>query len=453
MSFEKYKYYKDTDVLWIERIPIHWLPMRLKNACLVFPSNVDKKSYEDQIPVHLCNYTDVYYNEKIVSGMDFMKATATQEQIEKFTLKAGDTIITKDSETADDIGISAFVPNDIPGVICGYHLSMVRPKSCAVGNYVKYFFTSHFAKSKLAVAANGLTRVGLSQYSLDNIYFPTPSIEEQCSIANFLDHETAKIDSLVTEQEKLIELLKEKRQAVISKAVTKGLDAKATMKDSGIKWLGEVPEHWSIERIRRFVKLNPSKSELGILDKTTEVSFLPMEAIGEEGTLSLEKTKPLSEVETGYTYFREGDVTVAKITPCFENGKGAVMKGLHNGFGFGTTELIVARPTEGKVIADFLYRLFSSSHFRKNAEGSMYGAGGQKRVSDDFIREFQTGLPPVNEQIEIAEFIDHETVKFESLIKEATSVITLLNERRSALITAAVTGQIDVRNYQPKEVA
>jgi type I restriction enzyme S subunit len=129
------------------------------------------------------------------------------------------------------------------------------------------------------------------------------------------------------------------------------------------------------------------------------------------------------------------------------------MKGLHNGFGFGTTELIVARPIEGKITSNFLYRLFSSTHFRKNAEGSMYGAGGQKRVPDDFIREFQTVLPPINEQIKITEFLAYETVKFESLIKESTSVITLLNERRSALISAAVTGQIDVRNYQCKEFA
>ena len=288
---------------------------------------------------------------------------------------------------------------------------------------------------------------------MKNISIPVPPLNEQSKIAAFPEDETAKIDKLVAEQEKLIELLKEKRQAVISHAVTKGVDLKVKMKDSGLEWLGEIPENWNVERIRRFVKLNPSKSELGELDKKTEVSFLPMEAIGEEGALSLEKTKPLSEVESGYTYFREGDVTIAKITPCFENGKGAVMKGLHNGFGFGTTELIVARPIDGKVTSDFLYRLFSSTQFRKNAEGSMYGAGGQKRVPDEFIREFQAGLPPVNDQIKITEFLDYETAKFESLIKEATSVISLLNERRSALISAAVTGQIDVRNYQSKEIA
>ncbi|TAE78227.1 MAG: hypothetical protein EAZ84_01525, partial [Verrucomicrobia bacterium] len=131
-------------------------------------------------------------------------------------------------------------------------------------------------------------------------------------------------------------------------------------KDSGVEWLGEVPEHWGVKRLRfvaqlnpsksevkrlRFVaQLNPSKSEASNLPRDTKASFLPMEAIGDDGSLNLERERELSEVETGYTYFRDGDVAVAKITPCFENGKGALMSGLLNGIGFGTTELIVARP-------------------------------------------------------------------------------------------------------------
>lgn len=106
---------------------------RLKHVCRVFPSNIDKKCHEGEEPILLCNYTDVYYNERITKDLAFMAATASAEQIEKFTLRAGDTIITKDSETADDIAVGAFVPADLPGVVCGYHLSMVRPMTDAVG--------------------------------------------------------------------------------------------------------------------------------------------------------------------------------------------------------------------------------------------------------------------------------------------------------------------------------
>jgi type I restriction enzyme S subunit len=272
-----------------------------------------------------------------------------------------------------------------------------------------------------------------------------PPKDEQQIIATFLDRETAKIDALITEQQRLIELLKEKRQAVTSHTVTKGLNPNAPMKDSGIEWLGEVPEHWEVKRLRFIAQLNPSKSEITELDRETEVSFLPMEAIGDDGSLNLERTRPIGEVETGYTYFREGDVTIAKITPCFENGKGAVMRGLFGGIGFGTTELIVARAKPFEATSNYLHWLFISTWFRKHGEASMYGAGGQKRVPDDFVRNYAIGFPSLEEQHTIVAFLDREIAKIDVLTTESKTAITLLQERRTALISAAVTGKIDVR--------
>jgi type I restriction enzyme S subunit len=210
-------------------------------------------------------------------------------------------------------------------------------------------------------------------------------------------------------------------------------------KDSDVAWLGEVPEHWEVKRLRFVAQLNPSKSETNKLDKETEVSFLPMEVIGDDGSLNLERTRPIIEVETGYTYFREGDVTFAKITPCFENGKGAIMYGLIGGIGFGTTELIVARPKQFETTSNYLHYLFVSKWFRKLGEASMYGAGGQKRVPDDFVRNFVIGFPPVKEQQTIATFLDRETAKIDALIAEQQQLIELLKEKRQAVISHAVT--------------
>ena len=246
MSFPRYSSYKDSGVEWLGEVPRHWELRRLKQACHVFPSNVDKKSHDGETSVLLCNYTDVYYNETITAGMDFMAATASTDQIAKFTLRAGDTIITKDSETADDIAIGAYVPADLPGVVCGYHLSMVRPMRHTDGAFVKRLFDSTYVKSCVAVRANGLTRVGLGQYEIDNLDLPFPPLPEQIQIAAFLDRETGKIDALVAEQRRLMELLKEKRQAVISHAVTRGLNPDAPVKPSGIEWLGDVPAHWRV---------------------------------------------------------------------------------------------------------------------------------------------------------------------------------------------------------------
>ncbi|MCK2096578.1 restriction endonuclease subunit S [Thauera aromatica] len=210
-------------------------------------------------------------------------------------------------------------------------------------------------------------------------------------------------------------------------------------KDSGVQWLGEVPAHWIVKRIRAVADLNPSKSELAEWSRDTEVSFLPMEAIGDDGSLNLERVRPISEVETGYTYFRDGDVTVAKITPCFENGKGALMNGLREGAGFGTTELIVIRPRADHVSSNYLNWIFRSRQFRQLGEASMYGAGGQKRVPDEFVRNFAIAFPPPAEQTTIAAFLDRETAKIDALLAEQEKLIALLAEKRQATISHAVT--------------
>jgi len=214
-------------------------------------------------------------------------------------------------------------------------------------------------------------------------------------------------------------------------------------KDSGVAWLGAVPSHWAVKRLRRVVQLNPSKSETAALSRSSEVTFLPMEAIGEDGSLALDRLRPIGELESGYTYFAEGDVAIAKITPCFENGKGAVMRGLHGGLGFGTTELIVARPLPKLLDSGYLHRIFTSRPFMQQGEASMYGAGGQKRVPDDFVRDFAIALPPVDEQVVINAFLDRETAKIDALVAEQEQLITLLKEKRQAVISHAVTKGLD----------
>lgn len=208
---------------------------------------------------------------------------------------------------------------------------------------------------------------------------------------------------------------------------------------SGAEGLGSVPAHWGVKRLRFVATLNPSRTEVASLDRQTEVTFLPMEAVGEDGSIQTDRVRPIAEVETGYTFMRDGDVVIAKITPCFENGKGAHLKGLTLGIAFGTTELIVARPDERHILGRYLHWLFVSPDFRKQGEAAMYGAGGQKRVPDEFVRNFFLGLPPIAEQEVIAAFLDRETAKIDTLIAEQERLIALLDEKRRAVISRAVT--------------
>ena len=445
MSYSTYPTHQHVGDLCLGELPLDWGFKKLKFLSEVQPSNVDKKSHEGEEPVFLCNYTDVYYNEEITLGIDFMRATASNEQIRKFGLKSGDTIITKDSEDRSDIAVPAFVPNDLPDVVCGYHLALLRPNVGLVGAFLKRVMDSKYARNEFSTRANGLTRYGLGTYALKNFKMPLPAPGEQTAIANFLDRETAKIDDLIEKQERLIKLLEEKRKAVISHAVTKGLKTDVRMKDSGVEWLGEVPEHWQVKRIKFLAGLNRSKSEVRHLNPDLEVTFLPMEAIGENGELDISNVRWLGDVIDGYTYLSEGDVIIAKITPCFENGKGAVARKLMGGIAFATTEVIPL--TCGETCdCEYLYFLLYSDPFRSLAEGSMYGAGGQKRVSDSFVANYHAAIPPKEEQELIAKSIKAETSKLCGLMDKCVDAIRLAKERRIALISAAVTGKIDVRN-------
>lgn len=223
-------------------------------------------------------------------------------------------------------------------------------------------------------------------------------------------------------------------------------------KSSGIEWLGDVPEHWEVLRTRYLLRMNPSKNEISNLDQNTEVDFIPMESVGEDGSIKLEHKKPIEDVIGGYTYFAEGDVTFAKITPCFENGKGGIMRNLQSNFGFGTTELTVLR-INSTLSRDYLYYITISREFRKNGEAWMYGAGGQKRVPDDFVKEFKFCYPPLIEQDAIVAFLDRETNRIDRLIDKKKKLIELLKEKRTTMISRAVTNGLDTSvKLKPSEV-
>jgi type I restriction enzyme S subunit len=216
---------KDSGVEWLGEIPAHWEPRRLKVIADVNLSNVDKKTQEGQEPVLLCNYVDVYKNERITPELEFMSATASPEQIKRFSLQKGDVLITKDSELWDDIAVSACVVHEMPDVLCGYHLALIRPEpSRVVGSFLSRAFSAVGLRDQLWVSSNGITRYGLTGDAISTALFPIPPVEEQQVIADFLDRETTKIDTLISKVQEAIERLKEYRIALISAAVTGKID-------------------------------------------------------------------------------------------------------------------------------------------------------------------------------------------------------------------------------------
>lgn len=438
-------------------LPQGWRLEKLKFFAKVRNSNVDKTISEDEEPVQLCNYTDVYYNDWITPDLPFMEGSATETEIERFRLKRGQVIITKDSEGWEDIGISALVTADMPGVLCGYHLSVFEPGTELDGGFLAWLCRSEPLNDQFKLAANGVTRFGLCQYPMKNAFIALPPLETQRRIARFLDEKTARIDALIAKKRALLDRLAEKRQALITRAVTKGLnptsdshtDAQGvggmtTVAEKARAAYGDLPEGWTRRRLRFDARLNPKKSTLK-MEPDELVSFVPMEAVGEYGGLKLEDVRELADVYEGYTYFAEGDLCIAKITPCFENGKGALAEGLNNGVGFGTTELHVVRPGQ-QIDRRFLFYVSVADDFRKLGASEMYGAGGQKRVDESFIKDWMPPLPPIEVQRQIAQILDNKTAQVEKEEAQINTSILLLEEYRSALITAAVTGQIGELN-------
>lgn len=199
---------------------------------------------------------------------------------------------------------------------------------------------------------------------------------------------------------------------------------------------------WATTKLRFLLEVNPAMPADLRAQSDRLVPFVPMEALGEDGTLDTTRERPVSELLTGYSYFANGDVLMAKVTPCFENGKAALVDTLPNGHGFGSTEVTTLRASAG-LYPDFLYYLVRSDHFRQASIASMTGAGGLKRVPDEHIRSFETPVPSEIEQRAIADFLNRETAKIDALIDKQDQLIATMREDRAATITHAVTKGLD----------
>jgi type I restriction enzyme, S subunit len=216
-----------TGLDWYPEIPAHWKLSRVKHIARTSPSNVDKKKYEGQAEVKLANYVDVYYNDKITEELDFMIATASENEIAKFTLIGGDLIITKDSEAWDDIAVPAFVPETLEGVVCGYHLTLIRPnQEHVLGEFLFRTYQALGVRDQYHYNANGVTRYGLGSYWVNNGVVPVPPLDEQREIAEYIDSSLQIMDALEANIKSEIEKLKEYRISMISAAATGKIDVR-----------------------------------------------------------------------------------------------------------------------------------------------------------------------------------------------------------------------------------
>jgi type I restriction enzyme S subunit len=251
-GLKPYPAYRDSGVPSLGRVPDHWLVRRQRNVLQMLVSTIDKHSVEGELPVRLCNYTDVYKNERIIDSIAFMRTTATNEELQRFRLQLDDVLIAKDSEEWNDIGVPALVEHAAPDLVCGYHLAILRPRQNVLrSGYLLRALQTQGVAIQYYVLANGVTRYGLSHDAIKSVFLPIPPVSEQAAITRFLDQIDRRIRRYVRAKQKLLALLNEEKQVIIRRAVTRGLDANVRFKSSRVKWLGDLPEHWQVWQVGR----------------------------------------------------------------------------------------------------------------------------------------------------------------------------------------------------------
>lgn len=428
----KYDSYRDSGIPWLTEVPTEWDIQRAK--WLFHKMDRPVRPEDDVVTAFRDGEVTLRTNRRTEGFTNAIQEHGYQG------IRKGDLVIHAMDAFAGAIGVSdsegkstpvyaACVPRGIFDVSPRYYAYALR--FVALSGYI------------LSLAK------GIRERSTDfrfkdfgEMEMPVPDLYTQNRIVKFLDEKTAEIDAAVAKKRRLIDLLNEQKAILINRAVTKGLNPAAPMRDSGADWIGEMPAHWDVKRVKHVAQVSPSKTGDNVKRTDLPAVFLPMEAISTLGEIDQSNVRPTREMFEGLTYFQKGDVVVAKITPCFENGKGAWLDNLETDYGFGTTELHVLRPR--KVHGRFLHLLLSRKNFLLHGEEFMEGSAGQKRVPTDFIANYLFGMPPNDEQIEIANLCSVLSADFRTAIGHQNDGIATLNEFKQTLIANVVTGKIKI---------
>ena len=453
-ELKPYPEMQDSDVRWLGKVPAHWNVRRLRNIVEMRISNVDKHTKEGEWPIRLCNYVDVYKNDRIRLGMDFMKATATMEEVERFRLRSRDVLITKDSEAWNDIGVPALVQEVEDDVVSGYHLALLRSDARHLdGEFLFRALQSRDVAYQLHVQANGVTRYGLSHNAIKSIRLPVPPLPEQSAIARFLDHADRRIQRCIRAKEKLIALLEEQKQAIIHQAVIGRIDIHTgkpypAYKDSSVGWLGAIPSHWDVSRLGKVIDLTvgfPFKSE-GFTQSEEDTRLLRGVNVA-PGQLRWDDVVrwPASDVSS-YAEFRlsVGDIILGMDRPIIGSGVRVARVNEPDVPSLLLQRVARIRPIETKLTREFAMRLLSSISFSDYLAPIFTGIS-VPHLSPEQIRGFRVPLPSLAEQEAIGNHLDSIANRTARAVGRVRVQISGMYEFRTRLIADVVTGKLDVR--------
>ncbi|GAB5566144.1 MAG: hypothetical protein Wins2KO_32070 [Winogradskyella sp.] len=416
-----YEKYKDSDIEWIGEIPTDWNVTRLRyrgKSIIGITYKPDEVSDET-------NGTLVLRSSNVQNGkLDFKDCVYVDKKIQENQLvKEGDILVCARNGSAHLVGKCAYIPKEWENVSFGAFMSIVRTD---LDKFLFYYFNSQVFKGQKGLFATS-TINQLTSNMLNNLDIPIPPTkEEQNAIANYLDKKTPEIDQLIAEKEQLVALYQEEKTALINQAVTKGINLDVKLKDSGIEWLGDIPEHWEVKRFKYYFDLITSK-----IDK--ELKKIGLENI-ESKTGKFKVTN--TEFAGDGIHFMPNDILFGKLRPYLAKVWLATFEGKAVGDFYSFRVKKEVLPTFAK------YRILDES-FINITNSSSYGSK-MPRVSWEYIANLFIAFPNIKEQTDIVNFVEKESARINAKISKAEQYINLLTEYRTALISEVVTGKIKV---------
>lgn len=443
-KYQPYPEYKDSGIQWIGEVPSHWSICSLKRTvdrCTNGFWGAEPNGVNDIIVLRVADFD----RNKLSIGVGKLTLRSISfKERENRLLKKGDLLIEKSGGGEKTlVGCTILFDKDFTAVTSNF-VAKMTPLDGYHSRFLKYAFSLLYAGRVNLPAVKqvtGIQNLDSDAYLMEKFCFPLEV--EQTQIANFLDHETAQIDILIDKQQQLIKLLKEKRQAVISHAVTKGLNPDAPMKDSGVEWLGEVPEHWVVSKIKNFAKIESGHTPSKTKEEYWINCTIPWVSLNDSQQLKvvdyIEETKyNISELgmanssahllpERAVVFTRDASIGLSAIT----TGPMAVSQ-----------HLIAWICNESYLIPEYLLLVF----YAMESEFDRYTSGATlKTIGMDNVRSLTAAIPPISEQKKIINWAFESIQKIKNSINGSEKIVELLQERRTALISAAVTGKIDVR--------
>lgn len=408
---------------WTEAVPTGWRVTRLDAVADVLFSNVDKHTMDGEEPVRLCNYVDVYKNDRITSGIDFMEASAEEREIRKFQIRRGDVLATKDSEEADDIAISSLVAEDLPGVLCGYHLAMIRPRFPLVsGPFLAWLHASKFFRAQYEAKAVGVTRFGLSQHSFRAARIPLPPPPEQQRIAAYLDASCAAIDAAVAAKRRQLETLDALRKSIIHSFFSNQSNASnERVKDVAARITsGVTPEGGASGYLDSGIPLLRSQNVHFDGLRLDDVAFISAEThAGMSG----------SQVKSRDVLL---NITGASIGRCTF---------VPDGFGEGNVNQHVCIIRPGPRVDHRFLAAFLSSPMGQDQILSTFTGASRQGLSHSDLGLIRIPFPKLHVQQEVVVKIEQHDGQHDQLHRCIESQIATLTAYRKSLIHECVTGQ------------